>query len=73
MSLYLDHVELLAGASNPHGEHENRRQGWDAAGRAMAAKHGRLDPDADTYGRHASRDHRDALNAEHRNHQAATT
>ena len=48
-------AQLLAGADQPHGEHENPDQGWDKWARKYAAHTGRLDPDADTYGRHAHR------------------
>ena len=51
-------AQLLAGADQPHGEHErcgDDGDGWDRTGRLRAIDEGRLDPDADTYGRHAHR------------------
>lgn len=51
-AVFVDHYELLAGANDPHGEHEDPRQGWDTWARARHQP----DPDADTYGRHAARE-----------------
>lgn len=46
--------EIVLGCDEWHGEHENPRQGWDTLTRQAIAAQGRLDPDADTYGRHAN-------------------
>jgi len=41
---------LIAGATEPHGEHEPPGQSWDRIARIA---HG-YDPGADTWGRHAA-------------------